>query len=138
MSTEDILQHCQDQKIQLTEIRGQVLNILSHSKMALGAYEILEQLKKQRDNAKPMTIYRALNFLCQHHLAHKIEASNKYVLCCHPGAKNCLLFICQECGQKQERHNNMLYQQLNLTAEKALFSMHSTSLEVYGICEKCT
>ncbi len=133
----NIQSHCQAQGIRLTEIREQVLNILIASETACGAYEILESLKIKRENAEPMTVYRALDFLCQHHLVHKIDALNRYVLCCHPNAKNCLLLICKKCGKKQEFHDDKLYEHLAFVSKKSCFSMESTSLDIYGLCQKC-
>ena len=133
----NIQAHCQAQGIRLTEIREQVLNILIASEIACGAYDILEALKEKRANAEPMTVYRALEFLCQHHLVHKIDALNKYVLCCHPSAKNCLLLICKKCGEKQEFHDDKLYERLAFVSKKSCFSMESTSLDVYGLCQNC-
>lgn len=62
------------------------------------AYDIL---KKISGNAKPPTVYRALNFLQTAGLAHKLNSQKTYVGCSHPLTKPhcCHFLICTKCGQ---------------------------------------
>ena len=50
----------------------------------LGAYDILDTLKRERVGAAPPTVYRALAFLLQQGLVHRIESRNAFVGCCEP------------------------------------------------------
>jgi len=54
---------CQNRGARLTSTRREVFRILAAQKGAVGAYDLLDLLKGSVPNAKPPTIYRALDFL---------------------------------------------------------------------------
>ncbi len=50
--------------------------------MALSALMILlDLLREAEPQAKPPTVYRALDFLLEQGFVHKVESTNSYVLC---------------------------------------------------------
>ena len=60
---------CAAQGLQLTAARRSVLDILGHSRAALGAYAILDALaRKDGKPVAPPTVYRALDFFLAHGL----------------------------------------------------------------------
>ena len=74
---------CAERGARLTALRRAVLEIVWASHAPIGAYEILDRLQTARraDNdeparAAPPTVYRALDFLLEHGLAHRIESLN--------------------------------------------------------------
>ena len=90
---------CQSRGVRLTPIREKVLELLWQSHEPIGAYDILAQLAKQEDRpAQPPTVYRALDFLLEQGLVHRLASINAYIGCPHPGEahKGCFL-ICQQC-----------------------------------------
>ena len=63
----------------LTKIRRKVLRLLLESSEPSKAYDLLANLDGE-GSAKPPTVYRALDFLQDVGLAHKIESLNAYRL----------------------------------------------------------
>ena len=61
----------------LTRIRRKVLRLLLESAQPAKAYDLLDNLDGE-GSAKPPTIYRALDFLQEVGLAHKIESCLLY------------------------------------------------------------
>ena len=74
---------CQQRGARLTNARREVFAILAEHSGAVGAYDLLDQLREVMPNAKPPTIYRALDFLQEQGFVHKITSSNSFVLCSH-------------------------------------------------------
>ena len=97
-------QCCADRQLQLTPLRRRVLEILLDSHVAMGAYDVLERLRIDGFSAKPPTAYRALAFLTENRLAHRIESRNAFVACSRPGAADHdpAFLICSGCGRVAE------------------------------------
>ena len=90
---------CAAREQRLTPMRRHVLETLLASHKPLGAYEIMERLADQGRPA-PITIYRALDFLRDNGLVHRIESRNAFVACVHnhAGADPVVFLICERCG----------------------------------------
>src|SRR6187549_2302651 len=85
--TADALKHaealCAQRSQRLTPTRRQVLEVLLSSHKPLGAYEIIDRAAKRGTRHAPITVYRALEFLIENGLAHRIESRNAYIACGH-------------------------------------------------------
>src|SRR5882724_8224269 len=68
----------------LTPLRRRVLELVWHSHAPVGAYDILDALRRDGRPAAPPTAYRALEFLLGHGLIHRIESLNAFVGCAQP------------------------------------------------------
>lgn len=85
---------CESRGTQLTELRRRVLELVWSSHEPIGAYRILEQLDRplpgqmrgKARRAAPPTVYRALDFLIEQGLVHRIESLNAFVGCDQPQA----------------------------------------------------
>ena len=90
---------CAARAQRLTPMRRQVLEALLASHKPLGAYEIIERLA-DKSRPAPITIYRALDFLRENGLVHRIESRNAFVACVHNHADDDLVvfLICERCG----------------------------------------
>src|SRR4029077_9766380 len=77
---------CESRGLRLTEIRLQVLELIAAPEKPFKTYALLDQLKDDRSNAAPPTVYRALDFLLENGFIHKLESLNAYVSCHHPSA----------------------------------------------------
>ena len=122
----------------LTKIRRKVLRLLLESTEPSTAYDLLANLDGE-GSAKPPTVYRALDFLQEVGLAHKIESLNAYVACGHASHKHSAVFlICDECGAAEELHAVATTEALRSETEGAGFRMHHAVIEVRGICRACT
>src|SRR3546814_13619005 len=76
---------CARQGVRLTALRKRVLELVWQSHKPLGAYDILAQLTEQDGRrAAPPTVYRALDFLLENGLVHRIASLNAFIGCNHP------------------------------------------------------
>src|SRR5579872_6651908 len=75
---------CVQRGARLTEIRRQVLELVWRNHAPIGAYDILGAMQDGHRGAAPPTVYRALDFLMEQGLVHRIESLNAYVGCDRP------------------------------------------------------
>src|SRR5256714_12685491 len=74
---------CLERGQRLTSIRRKVLAALLGSHKPLGAYEIIERIAAGTARLAPITAYRALEFLRDNGLVHRIESRNAFIACVH-------------------------------------------------------
>lgn len=131
-------QLCVVRGVQLTPIRHQVLELIWDSHKAVKAYELLDRIKPLQNAAKPATIYRALDFLIEQGLIHRVESLNAFVGCsCSGHQHEQLLLICNNCQEVEERSAPEVMQALSQEIKQADFIVHSKAIEIHGICAKC-
>jgi Fur family zinc uptake transcriptional regulator len=130
---------CTTRAQRLTPIRRQVLEALLASHNPLGAYEIIERLAQKNDRPAPITIYRALDFLRENGLVHRIESRNAFVACVHNHAGDDLVvfLICERCGAVGEGPGAAFAEALKTSSRAAGFSPKSPVIEIAGICSHC-
>ena len=123
----------------LTKNRQAVLDALAAHPNALSAYSILDRLHAADTKWKPATVYRALNYLIDANLIHRIESEQKYICCAHDHSSHEKHFmICDQCGQVSEQ--TLSKTTLGLLSELAKqqdFSLRSPYLEFRGRCADC-
>lgn len=131
-------QHCESKGARFTSQREKVYAILLRRKDAVGAYGLLDELKQTEESARPATVYRALEFLLQMELIHKLESDNKFIACHHFGCSHPVQFlICDECGNVQEIQSTGLYDKLDKQAQSVGFVVTRQTIEAHGRCAKC-
>lgn len=129
---------CEKRGVRLTPARREVFEILAIEPGAIGAYDLLDKLKAAVPNAKPPTIYRALDFLQEQGFVHKITSSNSYVLCSHFGHQHPVqMLICENCGSVQEIQSDGVYAALYKQAEAEGFLVATQTIEAHGHCRDC-
>jgi Fur family transcriptional regulator, zinc uptake regulator len=95
----------------LTPVRKRVLEILLEDHRAFGAYDVLERLTAEGFANQPPVAYRALEFLVENGLAHRIARLNAFAACMHPGTDHApAFFICQTCKSVAEAPANEVRQ----------------------------
>ena len=131
-------QTCAKRGTRLTEQRKDVLASVAESHSAVGAYEIIERMATSGARPAPITIYRALDFLLEHELVHKIESRNAYVACAgvHFNSQPTLL-ICDQCGIVEEVIDPTTNANLKNTADARSFDVNKTVIELSGTCNQC-
>lgn len=128
---------CEARQARMTPIRRRVLELLLKAKAPAKAYDLLAQLGDE-GAAKPPTIYRALDFLLELGLAHKIESLNAYVACGHRDHRHAAVFlICDICHSAQELHADATIAALKAESAEVDFQLRSAVLEVRGVCAQC-
>lgn len=131
-------QLCMARSVQLTPTRLQVLKLIWESHKAVKAYELLDRIKPLKQDAKPATIYRALDFLIDQGLIHRIESLNAFIGCnCSAEQHEQLLLICKQCHEVEERPAAAVMQALSHEIAQAGFTGHSKAIEIHGVCAKC-
>ncbi|MDO9106379.1 MAG: transcriptional repressor [Methylovulum sp.] len=131
-------QLCVERGVQLTSIRHQVLALIWENHKAVKAYDLLDRIKPLQQSAKPATIYRALDFLIEQGLIHRVESLNAFVGCrCSGHQHEQLLLICKHCHEVEERTATQVMQALSEEFTQAGFIAHSKAIEIHGLCSKC-
>lgn len=130
---------CRQGNARLTEHRKQVLCILADVHNPLGAYEILDRFKLADGNRPaPAIIYRALDFLMQHGLVHKIERLNAFTACTHAGEDHQVQFlICTNCQAIAEIADPAIDDVLFKGAQSVGFAITNPVVEIEGLCPNC-
>jgi Fur family zinc uptake transcriptional regulator len=119
-------------------MRRQVLKALLASHKPLGAYEIIERLA-HRGRLAPITVYRALDFLRDNGLVHRIESRNAFVACVHhhAGGDPVVFLICERCGTVGEATGGAVADALKHSCRAAGFVPKSPVIEIAGVCSHC-
>jgi len=124
--------------LRLTKVRRRVLEILLEEHRALGAYDILDRLREDGFAAQPPVAYRALDFLTQNGLVHRIERLNAYVACGAPERAHSPIFlICTSCGAVMEAGSGAVREAVTAVANSFGFSMDTCAIEAQGLCKSC-
>ena len=130
---------CESEGVRLTPIRRDVLKVIWQNHQPLGAYAIAEKLNEVADRRiLAPTVYRAIEFLGNLGLIHRIASLNAYIGCPFPGSNHSNLFlICRSCGGAAECSADGINNVIDETARRASFQLESQSLEIVGLCPQC-
>ncbi|GAA0396508.1 Fur family transcriptional regulator [Cocleimonas flava] len=130
---------CNEKGLKFTAIRRKVLELVWETHKPAKAYDILEKLAKEDGAPVPPTVYRALDFLLQNGLVHRINSLNAFVGCSHPGLHNqCFFMICTHCEKVTECCTTELGKAIDITTKENSFTRESVSLEILGACQSCS
>ena len=113
--------------------------MLLESHKPLGAYEIIDRAAARGARPAPITIYRALDFLRDNGLVHRIESRNAFVACVNNHATGDLVvfLICEHCGAVGEAPSAAVADQLKTAARAAGFTPKTPVIEIAGVCAHC-
>lgn len=130
---------CRANGARLTELREQVLIKVWQSHKPLGAYTILEQLAEEsQGHPAPPTVYRALDFLLEQGLVHRLSSLNAYIGCDSPGEPHDSQFlICRHCQTTVEVAAETVTKALASCAAARDFAIHHSNVEIVGDCPNC-
>ena len=122
----------------LTPVRRRVLEILLEDHRALGAYDVLARLAADGFGNQPPVAYRALEFLVDQGLAHRIQRLNAFTACAHPGEAHAPAFlICRACHSVAEAEAAPARAALDREAGRLGFAIERTTIEALGLCPGC-
>jgi Fur family zinc uptake transcriptional regulator len=129
---------CDLRGARLTELRRRVLELIWRSHEPVGAYAILDALREEGRTAAPPTVYRALEFLTEQGLVHRIESRNAYVGCADPEHGHSSQFlICGRCGAASELHDGRIQGVIGDCAHEVGFRIQHLVVEAIGLCPSC-
>ena len=129
---------CTEAGARLTPLRRRVLEMVWQSHEPVGAYDLLDRLHGEKRRAAPPTVYRALEFLLDHGLIHRIETLNAYVGCGEPHSHHGGQFlICRDCGSVAELDDHDISRTVVKKAEHQGFRVQRQTIEIMGLCPSC-
>ncbi|WP_082523848.1 MULTISPECIES: Fur family transcriptional regulator [unclassified Methylobacterium] len=130
---------CRDRDLQFTRLRRDVLETVAAQTRPMGAYDIAERLSAQGRRVAAVSVYRALDFLGEHGLVHRIASRNAFVSCGHEHGESAKLvfLICRTCGAIDETTAPAVETALDRTLVQAGFKPSGRILEVEGECGAC-
>lgn len=126
-----------------------IWQVVAKATKPLSAYEILDRLRLKGVRSPP-TVYRALKTLEARGLIHRIQSLNAFVACAagcaqegkgthtHKEDHLSAFAICRSCGKVEEFSAPALDQALSKAIKGFLPTMERQSVEVTGLCPKCT
>ncbi len=137
---------CAHRGARLTALRRHVLGLVLDSARPAGAYDLLDRLRAHHKRAAPPTVYRALDFLLEQGLIHKVERLSAFVGCLdsldhgeQPGGHHHAVqfLICGSCGRVTELSDPEIGQALVRTARACGFAIRGSTVEIEGVCADC-
>lgn len=138
---------CTRHGARLTELRRYVLQLILGHTEVVKAYDLLSALKNSPYSAKPPTVYRALEFLQEHDLVHRIESMNGYIACGAEHWNDCQtqhdhqhtghFLICVDCHAVEEKHWPDVDHAIDNHLLPGTFTLQKRVLELKGTCADC-
>lgn len=131
---------CAARGVRLTSQRKRVFELICASPKASSAYELLEDLKQTEPQAKPPTVYRALDFLLEQGFIHRVESTNSYIQCgsCNAHTHFSHMLICDKCSNVIELLDDSLVALLVNNAKEHGFTITNHIIESHGVCKNCS
>ena len=131
---------CESHNVRLTPARRQILELLCAAGHALGAYELIEKVAQASGKRPaPISVYRALDFLLENGLIHRLASRNAFIACGHGHreAEPVAFLICETCGSVTETTSPALQSQLGALVAAHGFVAKTKMIEVSGLCAAC-
>jgi Fur family transcriptional regulator, zinc uptake regulator len=130
---------CATRAERLTPIRRRVLEALLASHAPLGAYDLIDRLAVRGARPAPITIYRALDFLREQGLVHRIESRNAFIACVqnHDSGDPVVFLICEKCGIVGEAASAAVADTIKTASRAAGFTPRTPVIEISGVCAHC-
>ncbi len=132
---------CREEGAKLTPSRRRILEILAAEGRPLGAYDMIEKVAAATGkHPAPISIYRALDFLLDNGLVHRLASRNAYLACAH-GHKHhepVVFLICDHCGAVTEATSKAVHRELAALAAEVEFSPRAQVMEIAGLCRECS
>lgn len=131
-------QICGRKQASLTPLRRRILEIVWRKHDPIGAYEILAELGKDRDKVGPPTVYRALEFLQQVGLVHRLDSLNAYLGCERPDTEHAGEFlVCSRCRRATEIQDSVLSRAIEKRARSLGYTLDAYAVEIKALCKEC-
>ena len=131
-------QVCDKNSLKLTPIRRKVLEVIIANHKPTKAYDILTKLKDSGFSDKPPTVYRALDFLIENKIVHKLNTLNAYIACFSDKIEEiCYFLICEKCQNIEEIRDKKLVKTLANIGKDKKADIKSVCLEIGFRCEEC-
>jgi len=136
---------CRANKAKLTALRELVLELVWQTHQPIGAYQLMDLLRERYEGSvAPPTVYRALEFLQEQGLVHRLATLNAYIGCTQLQQRDHQpsFFICQSCHNAMEVNTPRIAQAIREIATQNQFTAQDfngggNAIEVTGTCNQC-
>ncbi|HVZ29076.1 MAG TPA: Fur family transcriptional regulator [Asticcacaulis sp.] len=133
----DALALCAEAGERMTTSRLRTYELILEASGPVKAYDVIDRFHPE-GAAKPPTVYRALSFLEQMGLIHRIESLNAFVACdTHDHKHTAGFLLCDCCGQSVEIALPHLHD-VEASAARTGFKVNHITLEAHGLCKACS
>ena len=126
--------------LNLTPGRQSVLDMLCAAAKPLGAYEMIDRLVDEDGRRPaPISVYRALDYLVENGLVHRLATRNAFLACAHKhkGAEPTVFLICETCARVEESASASISEGLLALSGAHGFKPNAQMIEVSGVCARC-
>jgi Fur family zinc uptake transcriptional regulator len=126
--------------MKLTPARQLVLDKLCAAGRPVGAYEMIDILAQATGKRPaPVSVYRALDFLLENGLVHRLASRNAYMACAHQHGRSApvAFLICETCGRVTEATSPEVDAGLGRLAQESGFVAQAQVVELTGRCKAC-
>jgi Fur family zinc uptake transcriptional regulator len=127
-------------KLRLTPGRQVILDMLCAAGRPLGAYEMIDKLADENGRRPaPISVYRALDYLLENGLVHRLATRNAYLACGHRHHQSepVVFLICETCGKAEEATSTGLDDSLAAVTASSRFKPRAAMIEIAGVCAAC-
>jgi Fur family transcriptional regulator, zinc uptake regulator len=124
----------------MTPARRQALEILTRANRPVGAYEMIDLMRDAKGKRPaPISVYRALAYLLDQGLAHRLASQNAFVVCghAHKAQEPVVFLICEDCREVKEATSATFAQAFAALAGAEKFTPRSSVVEIAGRCARC-
>ena len=129
---------CRERGGRMTPQRRAVLQRLLTAQRPQSAYELRDALLPADAAITPASVYRCLDFLMQHGLAHRLETTRSFVACGHPDHPHAVQFlICRQCGTVVEAEDKRVAAATASLGQRLGFEVDHRTVELTGVCSEC-
>jgi Fur family zinc uptake transcriptional regulator len=129
---------CSEHGAKLTDIRRRVLELVWRNHAPVGAYALMDAMRVDGRPIAPPTVYRALDFLLEQGLVHRLESRNAFVGCARPDRAHVSQFlICNRCQAVAELDAPEVGGAVSKSAARAGFTVERMTIEMQGLCPAC-
>jgi Fur family zinc uptake transcriptional regulator len=127
---------CVEAGERMTSSRLRTYELILEAAGPIKAYDVIDRFHPD-GAAKPPTVYRALSFLEQMGLIHRIESLNAFVACdTRDLAHTAAFLLCDCCGSSEEIAIPRV-PEIEATAAANNFQVNHVTLEAHGLCRAC-
>ena len=120
---------CRANNLRLTPIRERVYRELVQTRWSGWGYDLVDRLSSDKKRLAPVTIYRALDFLRDAGLVHRLATQNSYIVSHGQPEVNAMkvMFVCTKTGKTVKIHSAEVAEAVKMQPSKLASSLSRPS-----------
>ncbi len=127
----------QRHSLKKTQLRKNILLVLSQSKAPLSQASLISALSEELHSVDRVSVYRNLNQLKDLGIVHEVDV-NSYVFCSHECESHAhLLLFCQKCHRHQEIKDHKRIESFMSALGHLQFFSNNEPIFLRGVCTRC-